>query len=350
MCVSFGAFRYNMNYTSIQAIPLPTMIISDGDDIIAANDPACAYFPKMRIGSKLWATLRHPNVQHLLEQARQGKAPVPCELRLNTPTETFLQATAAECGAGNIMLCLQDINETSAAVQMRKDFIADLSHELRSPLTAIQAILETAMNDADALAHFLPVLQEQVTRMDGLAKELLTLSRIENNERRKPDSLVNLNELLCDTCSALEIKARASDVEIDLHLPEQTLDLHADKSEITRALTNLIENALRYAASGKRIEVRAFTPPQSDFASQGFVIIDVIDFGPGVAEHHLPRLTERFYRITPDRARADGGHGLGLAIVKHIATHHRGQLTLSNMPKGGFKASLKLALQAKAAT
>ncbi len=331
-----------MQYSTIQAIPLPAIIVSASDDIVAANDAAQEFFPNLRIGASVWATLRHPKMNDLLQSSRSFKGPQQCEIRLTTPEETYLQATANACDEGEVLICLQDINETSTAIQMRKDFVSDLSHELRSPLTAIQAILETAQDDADALTHFLPTLKDQVARMDGLATELLTLSRIEHNARRVPTSKINLNTLVRSICTALKGKATAANVTIDLRLPKVDLIFLADTSEITRAVTNLIENALHHGASGERINVQVSTQSNHTPDAKDWAVIDIIDFGPGVAEHHLPRLTERFYRTSSHRARNDGGHGLGLAIVKHIANRHRGQLVLANNPKGGFHATLKL--------
>lgn len=325
-----------MDFEGIHAIPIASLVVSDSDELVAGNAALHAIFPNLQLGRNFWSVLRHPNLGILLDQARQGQRPATTNFTIRTPITVSFQATASRFGSSHVLVCLQDINETANAVQLRKDFIADLSHELRTPLTAIQGVLETAADDPVALAHFLPTLTDQTTRMNGLVNELLTLSRIENNERRRPESKIHLQKIIHDVHAFISPSAQAAGLHIELILPTQDIYLQADEHQLYRAIVNLAQNAIRYGTDGKQVVIKVSVRTAKQ------IVIDVIDFGAGVDDHHLPRLTERFYRSDAHRAQSDGGHGLGLAIVKHIVIRHRGQLSLSNLPNRGFKASVIL--------
>ena len=226
---------------------------------------------------------------------------------------------------------------------MRADFAANASHELRTPLAALAGFIETlqgsARDDSAARARFLPIMQAQATRMARLIDDLLSLSRIELNAHLRPDKQVDLVAIVRQVADSLQTLARDRGVEIALTTarPDRLVVL-GDRDELMRVLENLIENALKYAASGKRIDIMLAI----DGAREA--LISVRDYGPGIAPEHLPRLTERFYRVDVSESRAQGGTGLGLALVKHILNRHGGRLTIDSIAGQGatFTAHLPL--------
>jgi len=230
---------------------------------------------------------------------------------------------------------------------MRADFIANASHELRTPLAALLGFIETlqgpAKNDPAAREKFLAIMQGQATRMARLIDDLLSLSRIELNAHLQPNTAVDLAPIVRQVVDGLQTLARDRDVEIKVSVPPEALGVFADRDELIRALENLVENALKYGAAGKRVDVtlsrgqtRAGTPEAR---------LAVRDYGPGIAPEHLPRLTERFYRVDVADSRAQGGTGLGLALVKHVLNRHGGRLTIESMLGQGASFIMHLPLR-----
>jgi two-component system phosphate regulon sensor histidine kinase PhoR len=215
---------------------------------------------------------------------------------------------------------------------MRADFIANASHELRTPLAALLGFIETlqgsAKDDSAAREKFLAIMQNQATRMARLIDDLLSLSRIELNAHLQPNTPVDLGRIVRQVVDGLQTLARDRDVEFNVNVPPDSPVVLGDRDELIRALENLVENALKYGAAGKRVDItlsrgttRAGTPEAR---------LAVRDFGPGIAPEHLPRLTERFYRVDVADSRAQGGTGLGLALVKHVLARHTGRLSIES--------------------
>jgi two-component system phosphate regulon sensor histidine kinase PhoR len=228
----------------------------------------------------------------------------------------------------HILMQAQDVGEREKTRALRRDFVADVSHELRTPLTSLLAGLETLAQTPDIAARetFLPLLREQGRRMEKLIQDLLTLSRIEHSERRTPTGTFDSRRLLS---TALESVDKADwNVAIAPDFPPKIV---GDEEELRCALENLMHNAVMHAQPPFRLEATARST---------FVAIAVSDSGPGIASQHLPRLTERFYRLDP--ARRQGGTGLGLAIVKHSATRHRGRLLIESQLGRGSIFTLEL--------
>ena len=255
----------------------------------------------------------------------------------------FVQRTPVECwyglvavpvtpvsgSAGRlIMTTFQDLTPLRRAEEMRADFIANASHELRTPLAAISGFIDTlrgaARNDPFARDRFLGIMEAQANRMARLIGDLLSLSRIELNEHRRPDTEVDLVAIVRQVIDGLQTLARDREVEVRLSVPADSLKVRGDRDELLRLFENLVENALKYAPAGKRVDI-TLSPP-----SEREVRVAVRDYGPGIAPEHLPRLTERFYRVDVTDSRAQGGTGLGLALVKHIANRHGGRLTIES--------------------
>jgi two-component system phosphate regulon sensor histidine kinase PhoR len=220
---------------------------------------------------------------------------------------------------------------------MRADFVANASHELRTPLAALSGFIDTlqgpARDDAAARERFLAIMHVQATRMARLIDDLLSLSRVELSAHVRPDTLVDIVPIVRQVVDGLEPLARERQVIVDVELPETPVLIAGDREELLRLFENLVENALKYGASGGRVVVSLSTVMTGEETPE--IRVMVRDFGPGIAPEHLPRLTERFYRVDVGDSRAQGGTGLGLSLVKHIVNRHRGRLLIESVPKNG---------------
>jgi two-component system phosphate regulon sensor histidine kinase PhoR len=220
---------------------------------------------------------------------------------------------------------------------MRADFVANASHELRTPLAALSGFIDTlqgpAREDAKARERFLAIMHTQASRMARLIDDLLSLSRVELSAHVRPDTLVDVVPIILEVIDGLELLAKERQVAIETDLPAGPVTIAGDREELVRVFENLIENALKYGASGGRVMVALTVAPATDGTPE--VRVMVRDFGPGIAPEHLPRLTERFYRVDVGDSRAQGGTGLGLSLVKHIIGRHRGRLVIESVLKQG---------------
>jgi two-component system phosphate regulon sensor histidine kinase PhoR len=242
-------------------------------------------------------------------------------------------------------MTFHDLTPLRRVEAIRADFVANASHELRTPLAALSGFIETlqgpARDDAAAREKFLGIMQGQATRMARLIDDLLSLSRIELNAHQRPGREVDLLAIIRQVVDGLQMLARERAVEVVVSAPAGPAIVRGDRDELVRLFENLVENALKYAASGKRVEiVLAFVG--GDETPE--VSVAVRDYGPGIAPEHLPRLTERFYRVDVAESRAQGGTGLGLALVKHILNRHGGRLTIESEPGQGATFSTYLPL------
>jgi len=216
---------------------------------------------------------------------------------------------------------------------MRADFVANVSHELRTPLAAITGFIDTmqgpARDDPAARERFLGIMAEQADRMRRLVDDLLMLSRIEQHEHARPAGAVDLGRVLHGVRDLLQLKASARQVAVELAIEDGLPKAVGDHDELTIVFQNLVDNALKYARPATTVRVTA-RPLGPDY-----VAVAVSDEGDGIPAAHLPRLTERFYRVDNARSRALGGTGLGLAIVKHVVSRHRGRLDIQSTPGKG---------------
>jgi two-component system phosphate regulon sensor histidine kinase PhoR len=264
--------------------------------------------------------------------------------------EAFVTPLRLSTGVGAatdvLLLTFNDLTPLRRVEEMRADFIANASHELRTPLAALLGFIETlqgtAKDDSAAREKFLAIMQGQATRMARLIDDLLSLSRIELNAHLQPNTPVDLAPIVRQVVDGLQTLARDRGVEIKVVSPPDTLTVLGDRDELIRALENLVENALKYGAAGKRLDItlargqtRGGTPE---------VRIAVRDYGPGISPEHLPRLTERFYRVDVADSRAQGGTGLGLALVKHVLNRHAGRLTIESTLGQGATFTMHLPL------
>jgi two-component system, OmpR family, phosphate regulon sensor histidine kinase PhoR len=228
---------------------------------------------------------------------------------------------------------------------MRADFVANASHELRTPLASLSGFIDTlqgpARDDPGARERFLQIMKGQARRMARLIDDLLSLSRIELNEHVHPETAVDVVPIVRQVVDSLQMLARERGVEVAVAAPPAPLTVLGDRDELVRVFENLVENALKYGASGKRVDIAVARSDASD-TSRGEAVISVRDYGPGIAPEHLPRLTERFYRVDVGQSRAEGGTGLGLALVKHALNRHRGRLTIDSTLGAGATFTVRL--------
>jgi two-component system, OmpR family, phosphate regulon sensor histidine kinase PhoR len=292
--------------------------------------------------------LRNPAVLAAADAVLRGEAARVVDFTLTVPIERQLQARFARIDRPSLddvvaVLTLHDITQLKRAEQMRADFIANASHELRTPLTTLTGFIETlrgpAREDAEARERFLAIMHQQAARMIRLVEDLLSLSRIELNEHVMPQGAVALGPLLRHLADALELRAGERGMCIRLNLPPDLPEVVGDRDELAQVFQNLVDNGIKYGSTGSEITVAAETgirPSHSaDAGGSLFVSVAVRDCGEGIARDHLPRLTERFYRVDTARSREMGGTGLGLAIVKHILNRHRGFLEIESTPGTG---------------
>jgi two-component system phosphate regulon sensor histidine kinase PhoR len=242
-----------------------------------------------------------------------------------------------------VLLTFHDLTPLRRVEEMRADFVANASHELRTPLAALSGFIETlqgsARDDTKARERFLAIMREQALRMARLIDDLLSLSRIELNAHRRPDKPVDLVPIVRHVVDGLETLARDRGVGVNVEAGNVLLIL-GDRDELVRLFENLVENALKYGAPGKRVDIKLAPGTSADGEPEAQVAVR--DYGPGIAPEHLPRLTERFYRVDVTESRAQGGTGLGLALVKHILNRHRGRLTIDSAPGLGATFTVHL--------
>jgi two-component system phosphate regulon sensor histidine kinase PhoR len=290
-------------------------------------------------------------VEAIRAASTTGKAQrIEFSARLPSPrfSEAFISPVVlAQSGrAGIVVITVHDLTPIRRVEEMRADFVANVSHELRTPLAAITGFIDTlqgpARDDPAARERFLGIMQAQAWRMARLIDDLLSLSRIELRAHQRPDTPVDLVPIVRQIVDGLQTLARDRDVALEVTAPAEPLMVLGDRDELTRLFENLIENGLKYGASGKRVDIALAPVGTSD--GQGEARVSVRDHGPGIAAEHLPRLTERFYRVDVGESRAQGGTGLGLALVKHILNRHHGRLSIESREGEGATFTVRLSL------
>jgi len=329
--------------TVLSGVPLPLVLIDGAERITAANAAALALFGPGIVGRHYIIAMRQPGLLDAIEGTLRHRQPGNARHVITGPSReiTYKVTVSPVSGEGQIgALCaFQDITEQEQMGQIRRDFVANVSHELRTPLTALLGFIETlqgaAKDDPVARTRFLTIMAREAERMNRLVRDLLSLSRVESEERVRPTERIDIVALVSMTVTALRPVADAAGVVIEVTGDAGPLVVPADHDQLTQVFHNLIENAVKYGAPGKLVTV-AVNRQTRDLAKAGpAVMIEVIDRGEGIDPIHLPRLTERFYRVDSHRSREKGGTGLGLAIVKHIIYRHRGRFRIdSDLGKG----------------
>jgi two-component system, OmpR family, phosphate regulon sensor histidine kinase PhoR len=358
-----GAARIPPEFVLLDAVvsgmPDPVTVLDQDGRVIAFNAQASALAPALRRGEPASIALRMPELVEAVRAANQTGKPQRIEFSARLPAPRWSEAFVAPVAlgghgpgrAGVVVVTVHDLTPIRRADGMRADFVANVSHELRTPLAAITGFIDTlqgpAREDPAARDRFLGIMQAQAWRMARLIDDLLSLSRIELRAHQRPDTPVDLVAIVRQVSDGLQTLARDRDVTVDIKAPGAPLVVLGDRDELTRLFENLIENGLKYGASGKRVDI-ALTPVGAT-PGKGEAVVSVRDYGPGIAAEHLPRLTERFYRVDVGESRSQGGTGLGLALVKHILNRHQGRLTIDSKEGEGATFTVRLPLSSSTA-
>lgn len=335
-------------------IPDPVILIDRRAVVLEANKAAHSLLPGLKVGHPLSFALRSPDVLDGIEEVLETGAPLRVEYSERVPTERVfevhigpLQAEVVDVGVrSGVVLFFRDLTSARRLEVMRADFVANASHELRTPLASLLGFVETlqgpAREDPNARERFLEIMRIQAQRMKRLIDDLLSLSRIEMRAHVSPTQVVDLGSLVAPMVETFSPAAKEKGVVIRTALPSHPVCVLGDRDELLRVIENLIENAVKYGESGGAIDVSVEEMEAGAGHQGGCAILSVRDYGPGIPPEHLPRLTERFYRVDAAQSRDKGGTGLGLAIVKHIVNRHRGEFDITSEPGQGACFTVKL--------
>lgn len=327
----------------LETLPAPLMVIARTGRVIYANPAAHRTLPRLQPGVHFANLIRAPAFVEAVGATLADGGERSLQFVTHQGGERFfearvgvLMADAAFGAEAQVIVQLDDRTEARRAEQLRSDFIANASHELRTPLAAISGYIETlqhhARDDADARERFLGIMAREAGRMQRLVDDLMSLSRIEMSEHLRPAEQCSLHEIAAESANALAPLAGAQGVRLEVDLPGDDPGwVTGDRDQLAQVFTNLLDNAVKYGGAGGVVRVAA-APARRGAGRIGVVVSDE---GPGIPREHLPRLTERFYRVNASSSRAKGGTGLGLAIAKHILNRHEGRLEIASAPGKG---------------
>lgn len=329
-------------------------IIVDNEAIILwVNQAAREQFGDVSIGSPISFALRIPELVRAVERASRSRLSERARWTEKVPTSRWYEASIMPLTLGAegaepiaaLAVYVHDLSEQQRLERMREDFVANASHELRTPLASLTGMIETlqgpARDDAKTREQFLALMREQADRMKRLTDALLSLSRIEMRAHVRPTDLVDCVETVRYAVEMTRAIADEANVSMELALADAVLPVRGDADELVQVMDNLIENAVKYGGDGGRVLISA---AREETTAGPVAALSVQDFGKGIPPEHVPRLTERFYRVDIEESRARRGTGLGLAIVKHIINRHRGRLTVRSQLGAGSTFTVRIPL------
>lgn len=341
----------------LDGVHVPLILVGDDQKVVAANPAARALLPVVAPGRHFLTVLRQPDVHALVESVLSGApagddAPAAGEASYRVPGQSREERYLVRCApvgdatTGRMALVsFEDRSDLEQVGEIRRDFVANVSHELRTPLTALLGFIETlrgaAREDSAARGRFLTVMQREAERMNRLVSDLMSLSRVEAEERVRPREPVDVAAVIATVVTMLRPLARERGCTLRFAGAEGVI-VPGNADQLQQVFTNLVENAIKYGGSGNEVDI-AISAQERDATLRGPALtITVRDRGPGIDPQHIPRLTERFYRVDTHRSREMGGTGLGLAIVKHIVNRHRGRLRITSEPGSGSAFAVTL--------
>ncbi len=329
----------------------PFIILDEKTNIIFANNLAKNEFSELTIGNPISFYLRNPDLVLALEKLMKSGQAQNIEMHQSVPNEKYFEISIAffknhkssVSSKVKIMLMLHDVSKQKRSDAMRSDFIANASHELRTPLTSLIGFIETLQgsgaNDKAVREKFLKIMENQAGRMSKLIDDLLSLSRIEQSQHVKPSEQVDLSKIISGVIETLQNQTKIAGLKIILDIKNQPAIITGDEDELFEAFENLIDNAIKYGEGAEHIEVNlAQINDNPDFDYR----LNIIDFGQGIGAKHLPRLTERFYRVNAQSSKKKKGTGLGLAIVKHILNRHGATMNITSKKGKGTNVEVLL--------
>lgn len=329
----------------LASLPQPAMLLSRSAVVLHENAAARELIGESRSNQHVSALIRNPDFLEAVARIVSAQPAQPQVVRYweRVPVERHIEAAIgwlaprpSDAESPAMLVSFADLTERERLERMRTDFVANASHELRTPLASLSGYIETlqgpAGSDAATRVRFLGIMADQAGRMRRLLDDLMSLARVEMRAHMLPRGLVDLVDVTRSVVEALEPLAREAGMTVVLEPFEGKAMARGDRDELVQVFQNLLHNALKYGREGGKVSIR-IDPCAKD--PQGRLAVSVMDDGPGIAPEHLPRLTERFYRVDPAASRAKGGTGLGLAIVKHVVARHRGELAIrSELGKG----------------
>jgi two-component system phosphate regulon sensor histidine kinase PhoR len=329
------------------------VVAVDGEErVIAVNEAAAALLginPTDAVGRAIQEVVRNPELQDLVSRAVTSAQPVEGEMRLRVAhEERVLQAhgTVLRGAAGGLrgaVVVLNDITRLKRLEGVRRDFVANVSHELKTPVTSIKGFAETlldgALDERDDATRFVRIIAGQADRLNSIIEDLLSLSALEMTDEGQPIVLQegSVDDVLHVAVEVCAPKAEAKNISLELEgLCGHLADINPPLLE--QAVVNLVDNAIKYSPAGNSVQIGCEV-------TDGELVIGVRDRGPGIAREHVPRLFERFYRVDKARSRDVGGTGLGLAIVKHVAQAHGGRVSVESALGEGSTFRIHLPLR-----
>ncbi len=327
----------------VERLPAPLIVIARNGRVAYANPAAQAVLPNVEPGAHFAHLIRAPDFVAAVTATLADGEERSCQFTTYQGSERHFEARVGLLPADTgferdrrAIVQLQDRTGPRKAEQLRSDFIANASHELRTPLASIIGYIETlqnhARNDAEAREKFLCIMAREAGRMQRLVDDLMSLGRIEMSEHLRPVEVWSLDRIVTECASALLPVARQQGVDLRIDLGPETCDVAGDRDQLAQVFTNLIDNAMKYGGPDCVVSVLSAAPSKAHPNRHG---VTVADTGPGISREHIPRLTERFYRVNVNHSRNKGGTGLGLAIVKHILNRHTGRLEIASTPGQG---------------
>lgn len=327
----------------MDALPDPVLLIDAERRVTRANRAARELAGLDLNGHDLAAGMRSPRLLAAIDRVLAGGAGESIEQTFPVPVERTFAIRVEPLGEDlpdAAVAVFHDLTALEQTEKMRADFVANVSHELKTPLASLVGYIETllgpARDDPEAQERFLAIMNDQAQRMSRLIDDLLSLSRIELEEHERPSQPVELQSLLKSVANELAPLAERCSTDLTIDVPDVIPPVQGDRDRLSEVFENLIENGLKYGREGGSLRVTGHELPD------GMIAVTVEDDGPGIAKEHISRLTERFYRVDPDRSRETGGTGLGLAIVKHILNRHRGRLVIESEPGRGSRFTVLL--------
>jgi two-component system, OmpR family, phosphate regulon sensor histidine kinase PhoR len=332
--------------TVVERLPDPLIVLAVDRSVLRANAAARAAF-----GVDMPAVLRHPDLRAAIDRALVSGSPQTADVTLPVPVPREVQTAVVPMvpalpDGGLAVVVLSDRSRERAIERTRVDFVANANHELRTPLASLIGFIDTlrgpAADDHPAQQHFLGIMAEQAMRMNRLIDDMLSLSRVEQIEHQAPTETVSLHALVTRVAAGVEPQLRERSVSLDLRMADDVPGVVGDADQLTQVVQNLLDNAVKYGRDGGTVRIEVGVAAGAQWPARPGVVVSVADQGAGIPRAHLPRLTERFYRVDTGRSRAAGGTGLGLAIVKHIVNRHRGQLLIESEEGVGTTVSIWL--------
>ena len=334
--------------TILESLPQPLILLNKNRQIVRATAGAQKLFGNTAAGRDFSSLIRTPKILDAVDEVLAGDRDQLIEFDIEFPSmmsvSAQIQRLSAPAADGSVLvITLFDVTEIKKVQKMRTDFVANASHELRTPLSVLSGSIKTlqgpARGDLEGQAKFLAMMEQHTTRMTRLIDDLLSLSRIELSASMVPEGTVDVFSVLSNIVVMLEVPAARRNIRLELEPGLGIRHITGDEVEISQLFQNLIDNAIKYSNENTTVHVRlreTMRPASTGGRSEiQYVEVSVTDEGPGIPSEHIPRLTQRFYRVDTARSREMGGTGLGLAIVKHIVGRHRGVLDIHSVEGEG---------------